>query len=222
MTELEFTLYNDKTDGIIHQMGHLDIDEAVSSLGMDTVPGIGLTVNVPTGHKIRDKHGVVRPWSAIGQRDQVLWFVYEYFPRVIAPYIARGILVFELTKKNNVHFHLICWDETIQSRIDMAELQHTINNCVLTNSINKGRHENAKVLNYIHFLNDQPDWIAYLKKSQYEFGGRAYYYPYFWNHWSPETPLCEVSNLLEPPGPEPPATPLVHARTVLPTLVFPD
>lgn len=223
MTELEFTNYDFKCSGRSHQMGHLDIDEAVLSLGMSTVPPIGFTVNLPTGYLIRDKLGKARTWQAMGPRDQIPWFINEYHPRIIAPFIQRGIIVFELTKQRCIHFHMICWDETVVAEIDMAELTHSINNCVLTKSINSGRNAKPQVLNFVHFLKDVDDWIGYLKKEQYKFKDRPFYLPYFWNNWSPERPLSEVSNLFEPPSPaEPPARCLDYAGIVLPTVAFPE
>jgi len=202
MTTLEFTRLNLNHQGLLYQMVSQDIDEAVLTLGISTAPPIGLTVNVPTGHVIKDDGGRSRKWCALRPSEQVRWYVRDYLPRVILPFIERGIVIFELTKKQQIHCHMICWDPSIKFMIDMVELRVTINNCVLTNSICKGRIENAKILNCVHFLSDTPDWIDYLKKSQHDFVHRRFMYPYIWNHWpeqgydNNDTSLREISNLI--------------------------
>lgn len=199
MSELEFTRLNFRHDNLLHQMVHQDIDDAVLTLGISTAPAIGITVNVPVKHKIRDGRGRIAEWQSIGPIQQQRWFVREYLPRVILPFVQRGILIFELTKAKNIHCHMICWDPAVEVEIDMIELRAQINNCVLTQSICKGRTEHAKILNFVHFLADEPDWIDYLKKSQSSFKKRPDYFPFIWNHWSLESPLYEVSDLLISP-----------------------
>lgn len=218
MTELDFTTSNITCPDRLHQMISQDVEEAVLTLGISTVPPIGITISVPVKHRFQKKQ-----WQQLGPCRQYHWLMREYLPRVIIPYVQRGVGVCEFTKRGNVHIHIIAWDEGITREVDMLELRATVNNCVLANSISRGKHENAKILNHVHFLQEPKEWVAYMLKYQIQLTNRRAFYPFIWNDWCADRPLTEVSHLLvgevsaneQEPADQ---NPLDHERLVLPSI----
>lgn len=177
MAELDFTVYDYKQAGRTFSTD-ITVPEAVGSLGIPTAPPFGFTVAIPTGHLIAehlfsrsvDNKSTKRHYQELNPSQQISWLMKEYVPRVVAPYVDRALIVCELTKSDNIHLHMICWDPSVRTDWDMAWLRKTVNNTVLCRSILKGKYDHARILNCIHFLSEDKggikQWTEYLSKDQ--------------------------------------------------------
>lgn len=177
---LDFSI-NDFKRQNLKPINHRDITQAILDLlgtsMAPSTPPIGITVSIPTKLQVKCRSGktkraVKRDYEALTPVEQYEYLIKVYVPRVITPFVDRGVLVPELTKQGNVHLHFICWDDSVKDKFDMFCLQKTIGNSMLSHNITQGRRDRQVVLNYIHFLEDEDDWIKYMQKSQADFEGK--------------------------------------------------
>lgn len=178
MSVLDFSI-NDFKRQNLKPIKHRDIKQAILDLLGTSMappsPPIGITVSVPTKLSIKCRSGkraVRRDYESLTPVEQYEYLTKVYVPRVITPFVDKGIFVPELTKQGNVHLHFICWDENVKDKFDMFCLQKTIGNSMLSYSITQGRRDRQVVLNYIHYLEDEAEWIKYMEKSQDDFKGK--------------------------------------------------
>lgn len=135
-----------------------------------TTQYVGWTINLPDSFmvpKIATQKGklckVKVKWTSLLQKEQIDYLRFEYIPKVVCGYTDKALCVFELTKKGNVHAHLLVTG--IYNDYQLMEMQrsvareHICVNIVGTNP-NKQRH-----LNYIHWLTSLDDWLEYLQKD---------------------------------------------------------
>lgn len=178
---LDFSVHDRKRQNLT-PISHRDINNAILDLlgtsMAPSTPPFGITVSVPSNLMIpcatsgKPKRSTKRSYESLTPVEQYEYLIRIYLPRVITPFVDRGVIVPELTKKGNIHVHLICWDPDVRDKLDMITLQKTIGSTVLVYRITQGRASARVVLNYIHFLEDSDEWIKYMQKSQHEFEGK--------------------------------------------------
>lgn len=175
-------------------MTNQNLKEAVLTLGISTAPAFAITVAVPPDHIThhKRKYGDLRPI------EQYTWLRDFYLPRAILPFVQRGVGVPELHKDGRIHLHMICWDPDVTNAVGMADLRSCVNNTVAVHTITKGHRDRAKILNCIHFFEKEPveQWVSYMSKDQTMFTRMPAFFPFIFNDWGPDRPLCEVADLI--------------------------
>lgn len=165
----------------------LNVDEAVVSLGITTASRelrknvIGITIAIPTDWPCKliatkhlkygkiKKETIHRKYGTLPPEIQYGYLINTYIPQAITPFVERGIVIPELTKKGNIHAHLICYSPDIQTTIDMITLQRTIYSSIIVRQMTGGKIERHKYLNFIHFLKDVSEWVDYMRKDEEQF-----------------------------------------------------
>lgn len=143
---------------------------------------IGWTINIPTNYKIpvtfyggngrKSKREVI--WDFLNH-DQQLNYLKMYIVKVVLPNIDNGLLVFEQTKRENIHVHIICYDPVYQNDYDIAGLRASVRHNMHTMKIAKTDMARHKRLNYIHYLEDPEDWFEeYMQKDFHKHGYPVY------------------------------------------------
>lgn len=148
------------------------VTKALGVLGIPTQKlAIGWTISVPSGLQIPVKFSKrynlpdKLRYENLSPLQQYMFLIKWYIPHVVTPYVEKGVIIPELTKSGNIHVHMYIYDTDIADKYDMISLQKTISQCPMVMKITKGRRNMNIVLNYIHYLKDNNDWIDYLSKS---------------------------------------------------------
>lgn len=170
------------------------IKEAILTLGISMAPPFGITITIHPDHNV----GSNRKYSTLRPIEQYHWLRTYYFPRVILPFVNRGIAVPELHKDGRIHLHCMCWDKEVINEIGMADLRACVNNTVAVNTIIRTRKCHPKVVNHIHFFEKKPvdQWIMYMCKDQLKYTRMPAFFPFIFNDWSPELSLEDMADFI--------------------------
>lgn len=97
--------------------------------------------------------------------QQVKYLIEYYLPRVVTPLLERGVGVFELTAKGEVHCHIMAIDPAITDTVDLITLRKKVSQLLVVRKITKGNSRQGSC-NYIHYVDCVQSWIEYLQKDQ--------------------------------------------------------
>lgn len=148
-------------------------------LGIPLLEGkvLGWTITMPTDtpviidERYQNSKGKLVPkrrkirFDQATSKQQVSFLVNDYIPNVVTPLIDRGIGIFELTKKQEIHCHIIGYDTNYVDDVDLRDLQKSVSQLLIVRKITKGCYRQGTT-NYIHYLKDIDDWYSYLDKYQ--------------------------------------------------------
>lgn len=145
----------------------------VCGLGTTTPKFVGWTVSLPDRHKVsvfttmggRKYKKVQLEWRFLTPAQQINYFIDTYLKSVVAPYVQKSIVVFEQNKSGMIHMHMLCYDAGIQNDYSLTSLRANVRQEGICLSMAGSNMEKHKHLNFIHWVENVPEWIQYMQKD---------------------------------------------------------
>lgn len=144
------------------------IRNTVTTLGIVTPVFFGWTISLPNNHLVKvniEGRRTKVKWSFLTPSQQFNYYRDVYFPTVVKFNVDTCIGVPELNKAGNMHFHLLCADETMVNFYDMLNMRKSLNQNKTVMGIAHGDAHLGMRLNHVHYLTNLDEWIAYLEKD---------------------------------------------------------